>query len=222
MTPIRYFENFELVNLTEMHEDILYIEEWRPIIGLEDYYQISSFGRIKSLPRKRKMYTPQGYGAEFYDKEKIIKQEVTPKGYLRIVLQAKRKRIKRFAHVIVAKHFILNPNDLPEVNHLKGFKYDNRYWMLEWSTKSDNQLHAIRTGLKKIKYGEETHMYGKKGALHHNSKPVIQYTLNGEMIKRFESICEAKRETGLPTSNIQKVCVGARNHCGGYNWKYAI
>jgi len=58
-------------------------------------------------------------------------------------------------HRLVAIAFIPNPLNLPEVNHKNGIKSDNRVQNLEWSTRSDNVKHAIKTGLMTIKKGDD-------------------------------------------------------------------
>ena len=48
----------------------------------------------------------------------------------------------------VALAYLPNPNNLPQVNHIDGVKENNAVSNLEWSTGSDNERHAHRTGLK--------------------------------------------------------------------------
>lgn len=75
-------------------------------------------------------------------------------GYLRINFR-KNKKIKHYlAHVIIAKTFIPNPENKPEVNHLDGDKNNIAYTNLAWATKSENMQHAFDTGIKKSMKGE--------------------------------------------------------------------
>ena len=103
-------------------------EEWRVI---KDYpnYEVSNLGRLR---RGNKYFV--GW--------------VEPGGYVRVTL-TKDKITKNFRlHRIVAEAFIPNPENKPEVNHL-GTKTDNRVCMLEWATKSENCMHAVKFIKKK-------------------------------------------------------------------------
>jgi hypothetical protein len=63
--------------------------------------------------------------------------------YVKIILD------KRYLlHRLVAEHFIPNPDNLPQVNHIDGDRYNNAARNLEWVSASNNVLHAYKTGLK--------------------------------------------------------------------------
>jgi len=65
------------------------------------------------------------------------------RGYLRVTLN--RKNVK--VHILVAKTFLPNPENLPVVNHKHGNKHDNRASQLEWCSYSENTKHAWALGL---------------------------------------------------------------------------
>lgn len=104
------------------------LEEWKPIIGFEDFYQISNYGRVKTTHKN--------------NNSKTIKKPFYSKGYLKIQLCLNKKQTNYSIHRLVALHFIDNPQNKSDVNHLRGFKDDNVFTQLEWSTHQQNTKHA--------------------------------------------------------------------------------
>lgn len=119
-------------------------ESWLPILGYEGKYEISDLGRVKSLKRNR----PWRNGHKPVS-EKILTQVLLNTGYPKVGLSKDGIPSPHNLHQLVAIHFISNPHDLPEVNHKKRIKTDNRRTTLEWSSQYDNIMHAKRTGLDK-------------------------------------------------------------------------
>lgn len=74
-------------------------------------------------------------------------------GYHRITLFVRGRQRKFFMHRLVAQAFLPRPSSLHEVNHKNGVKTDNRIENLEWVSKSENSLHAIRSGLQIVRRG---------------------------------------------------------------------
>lgn len=99
------------------------------IIGFDDYY-INESGEVFS---KRT------------GKIKKMKLHTTQKGYKEVELYGKTYKV----HRLVAKTYIPNPNNLPQVNHKNGNKQDNSVDNLEWCDNSYNQKHAWENGLHK-------------------------------------------------------------------------
>lgn len=117
-------------------------------------------------------------------------------------------------HRLVAKAFIPNPNNLPQVNHRDGNKFNNKVENLEWCSSSDNQKHAYRIGLKK------TPNLGRFGSLNHSSKVIIQYSLTGVPIQEYGSTREASRVTKINQGTIAACARGERASAGSYKWRY--
>ena len=100
-------------------------EIWKPIKDYEGLYEISNLGRVKSLPRNGTIKT-----------EKILIPNMSGR-YARIGLRNKIK-IRYSVHRLVAEAFIPNPNNLPQVDHINGDRYDNRVENLRWVTAKEN------------------------------------------------------------------------------------
>lgn len=97
-------------------------EEWRPVVGFEGYYEVSSLGRLRSAITKR-IRKAQG------------------SRYLSISLSKNGEEYNRLIHRLVAESFIPNPDNLPEVNHKDLNTMNCKVSNLEWATVSYNNMH---------------------------------------------------------------------------------
>ena len=123
-------------------------EEWRDIKDYEGFYQVSNFGRVKSLDR----YIERN-GKPALLKGKIIKQAYTGRGrdYLFVGLSKNGKVKLVNVHRLVAEAFIPNPDNLPQVNHKDENKSNNCVDNLEWCSALYNLTYNdrhIKAGLK--------------------------------------------------------------------------
>lgn len=130
-------------------------EIWKPFPDFEDILLISNKCRVKRI-QHRKNKT-----------EKLIKPVMDSGGYFQICFCHKGKPYQPSFHRCVAKAFIPNPENLPEVDHINDDKSDNRPENLMWSTKVENIRKAWKTGAAKA----------RKGTSHHNSKLTEQTVL---------------------------------------------
>jgi NUMOD4 motif-containing protein/HNH endonuclease len=116
-------------------------EVWKDIRGYEGLYQISSLGRIKSLPKH--YWCGLNHASKKEMKEMYMKFNPNQDGYYLVGL-SKNGEQKRFSvHRLVAKAFIPNPKNKPQVNHIDCNIINNSVSNLEWSTNLENQLHAV-------------------------------------------------------------------------------
>lgn len=122
-------------------------EIWKDVKGFEGHYMVSNLGRVKSVIG----FCRKG------NRNKILSSGPDNKYQLVVLCKDSNKHPIR-VHALVAKAFIPNPENKPYVNHINGIKHDNRLENLEWVTKSENELHAHRTGLKAPLRGERNHL----------------------------------------------------------------
>jgi hypothetical protein len=118
------------------------ILEWKDIEGYEGIYKISNKGDILSLERTAP-HTSKSGKVTFRKVNQIVKKPfISNKGYL--VIELRTGKVCKFSvHRLVAKHFIPNPENKPEVNHINLDTKCNEVWNLEWATKKENEEHAL-------------------------------------------------------------------------------
>jgi len=138
------YKNLSLENLPD--------EEWKEIPGYENYL-ISSMGRVKSKART----LPHNY---FLLNEIIRKQRKNPRGHLIVDLFSNCKRKTFLVSRLVAKSFVENPNNLPDVDHIleNMDKTNNQHTNLQWIDKRQNSIKYFKlsdkgrevTGVRKV------------------------------------------------------------------------
>ncbi len=121
--------------------------EWKDIKGYEGLYQISSDGRVKSLPFLQR-YTHWITGKELFrqTKERILTVNIINSGYAVIQLWKNDKARPFLIHRLVAEYFLESPPK-QTVNHKDGNKLNNSVDNLEWASYSENHNHAVANGL---------------------------------------------------------------------------
>lgn len=175
-------------------------EIWKDVKGYETIYQVSDLGRVKRLT------SLDSLGRR---KTTRIMAVHVHNGYVIIRLSKNSIRKTYSVHRLVAKVFIINLDGKGEVNHIDGNKINNNVCNLEWVTRSENQLHAYKTGLDNP---------STKSRNDYRSKPVVQI-LNGEIINTFPSAKEAQRQTGFCQGAISNCCRGNQRIAYGFVWR---
>lgn len=172
------------------------MEEWRDIEGYEGLYQVSNYGRVKSVDRTVS-HKWKNVG-NLVLKGRILKYASLNSGYLIVTLWKDSKQKHYQIHRLVAKVFIPNPNNYDVVHHINHNKCDNRVENLVWMSKGEHQgMHNI-----------ESH-----------SKKVYQYTSSGVFIKVWDSLSEVGKY-GFNIGHISACCNGKRKTHKGFRWSY--
>ena len=108
-----------------------------------------------------------------------------------------------YAHRLVALHFIPNPLNKEQVNHIDGNKMNNHVSNLEWVTQEENMRHCMDSGLSSL------------------TKPIERYDTEGNYIDSFPSAMEASRTIGVKDSSSISACLlGKYKVAHGYQWKF--
>lgn len=163
-----------------------FMEVYVDIKGFEDY-KISNYGNVFSKYLNRNM-----------------KQKKYKDGYIRICLYRDGKSFHRYIHRLVAEHFVENPNNFPEVDHIDCNRSNNIYTNLMWTTRKGNLERCF-----KLKT--------------HRCPPRKIYAINIETKEKilFESTREASRVLGISNGGISDVLHNRRKQRNGYKFEYA-
>ena len=147
-------------------------EIWKDVEGYCGKYRISNMGRVMAMWRGNQYTEKNG-------EPHILKPSIHKQGYLKVALTYKGKRKISFIHRLVAEAFLPNPDNLPQVNHKNEVKDYNMVWVNE-----DGSIDYNKSNLEwcDAKYNSN---YGTRIQRHREmvSKPVIQYTLDGEFCR---------------------------------------
>lgn len=120
-------------------------EVWRPVVGYEGLYEVSSFGRVKSLSKK----WISGTGRTCLHDGIIMSLTKSPEGYPQLRLRKNKVATTHRVHRLVAEAFIPNPLQLRCVNHIDSNRENNLLENLEWATHQTNRNHALVSGFAK-------------------------------------------------------------------------
>jgi hypothetical protein len=155
------------------------VELWKTI-SYAPNYEVSTLGNIKNK-KKNKCITIN------YERLKKDKKRARPG------LSHNGTNKAYYLHRIVAEHFIDNPDNLPEVNHIDGDFYNNKLDNLEWISKLDNMRHASENKLMK----------------RYTRSVIIINKGTGEE-KSFDSITECAKYLDCSISSISQTCNSKR------------
>ena len=120
----------------------------------------------------------------------------------------KRKVTRRNYRDFYKKTLMVDFGSDIAIHHINENKTDNRACNLEWCTRTGNNNHGTRNER------------AAKSIAKALSKPVGQYTRDGELVKIWPSTMEVQRQAGFSQGNISKAANGNRKTAYGFIWKY--
>lgn len=178
------------------------MEIWRDIDGYSGEYQISSFGRVKSLKNNT---------------EKILKLKTNNKGYKWVILCNNGNRSNFLIHRLVATHFLNNKNNDRVVNHIDENPANNNVLNLEWCSYSENTKKSTKFhNYYKISKILSTTRNSKYKDTYKNIKQIS----DGDVIKIFKNSIDVEKNLGFDKSFILSCCRNKRKSAYGYQWQF--
>ena len=184
------------------------MEIWKPVVGYEGFYEVSSYGRVRSITHYANT------GIKHSDKRLVlghtIKQSVKKNGYCSVDLSRDGVSKTMLVHKLVATAFLQRKDEDTQVNHINCNKQDNRVENLEWCTGKENREHA------------------KANNLYHNPRKMAVRCRQTQAV--FESSYKAAewvnatkfgntKQTKNVASKIRAACLGLQSVAYGYTWE---
>jgi hypothetical protein len=170
-------------------------EEWKDIIGYENYYKISNKGNIKSLDRI--ITLKNGFTRK--EPGKNMKIGLSHKNYYFVMLSKNSKNTYYEIHRLLAIHFLENINNYNIVNHIDGNSLNNNLNNLEWCNLRENTTHG---NLNKNLSSNFPCVYKPKNSkkflaeIKHNKKKVYLGSFNNE-IDAYKKVLEYKNNNNI-------------------------
>lgn len=185
------------------------IELWKWVAGWEGLYQVSNMGGLKSFKKNKE--------------GRVLSNKNANGWYFNVVLTRSRheKIYSVKMHTLVANHFLPpKPGVGYQVNHKDANKQNNRWDNLEWVTKSENVIHSLLFNPCQL---DGMHKWNKEI----KTRRILQFTTDGEFVKKHLNGTEAAKFSGVCRRNILQVANGTeykpglkRKQAGGYIWKF--
>lgn len=167
---------------------------YKAIKGYEGFYEVNELGRVRSVNR---IVEYRDGSIRRYD-GKELKPAKDRDGYTIVILNKNGVAKTHSVHRLVAKAFLPNPDNLPQVHHKNHDRKDNRACNLQWVTRAeqldDHWRAAQGTKLRVVGHG---------------------------MDKIYNSALAVNKELGIDNSNILKVAKGIRKQAKGYKIYFA-
>lgn len=185
-------------------------EEWKPVGSYEGIYEVSTFGRVRSVERNVKL-NRMGTIVNRHLKACLLKLGIMKIGYVSVRLSKNGKEKLCLVHRLVAEAFIQNPYGFKYVNHKDEDKTNNNVSNLEWCS----QEHNANWGTALLK---SMHKNRNRKDL---SVKVAMLDKDGKVVRRFDSMNDAGRIMHIHSSIVSAICSGKRKipDKNGYYWR---
>ena len=182
------------------------VETWKEIEGYEGAYEVSTFGRVRSLDREYYKCYSDGKMQLTKHRGRILKLRLNDKGYYVVTIVYNHTVKTLLINRLVAKAFLPNPYNLPEVNHKDENPKNNHVDNLEWC----DRLYNIRYGT-----GIERRMKPLR-------RKIEQLTKDGRHVAYHLGVREICLVTGMDRRSIQR-CLHNKpkfKTAYGYRWRF--
>ena len=191
------------------------LEIWRTAIYdgeiYEGLYQVSNLGRFKNLN-----YRNTG-------KAELLNPGTNKDGYLQVCLSKNGEYKMCLVHRLIAETFLPNPENLPQVNHKIDTKEGKKINMVIFN--EDGTVNKERTTIEwctpkeNNDYGTRNERVAKANTNGIRSKPVLQLSLTGDLIREWPSVGECGRN-GFNKGAVAACCRGEKPQYKGFRWEY--
>ena len=187
-------------------------EVWKPIIGYETLYEVSNFGRVRSLNYANKK-----------NKIQVLKNNICGRYVIVNLCKDKQKKAKS-VHRLVYEAFV---GEIPKFER-KGRGHGDEMWVINHLDENPHNNNVenleLTTQTKNNNYGTRTRRAADAQRNKHGSKKVYQFTLEGELVKIWPSTAECGRN-GFNEGHVAACCRGVNigiynNVFKGYIWSY--
>jgi hypothetical protein len=186
-----------------------FMENWKSVSGYEGMYEVSDCGRVRGVDREVHCKN----GDVQARKARILKQKADRQGYYIVCLCKCGKLQFMRVHRLVGYAFIENPENKPEINHIDENTQNNCVTNLEWCTRKEN----VNWGTGHQRGVMNTNF---KAFAQRLSKKTAQLSLDGKVLKVWDSLHAICRETGYKAGHISECCHGKKKSRYGYRWSF--
>ena len=168
------------------------LEEWRPVVGYEGFFEVSSIGRVRSLER----VVLRSNGSPQMIKGRIRKLREDNHGYVVMVLRKAGHRARtRKVHHLVLEAFVGPANGL-HCRHLDGCKTNNRVENLCYGTRKENEHDKLFHG---------TRAAGERHARSKLTDEAVRFIIKNPRVKNSELAAHFKVDPSA-ISNVRRGC----------------